>query len=341
MITFNGSSVLQNDTADFHVKSQKAASSQQEDTNIRLVNGKSFAPKTIVSCDDKVYSTRGVPYEKFLLDLTQPEDVCKTIVAAYRLIDNLHHCGFYHLDAKFNNIVVFEGLRKDGVNFNGSFGVKHLAFIDFETLWAPDTMLTTDEVQIFNESSDSLVEYGWKHHAYYKNNKNAYRYDVHTFTSSLKFLYVNGNDVLKPLHSACATILGHIPDSVWGLDVNGTRREFSEYLLSAAHPVMPASRAVTVVQACFFPLKMRQVVWRTEACNCTAVDFCQECVDYANKELNNNCHISSPDIIGDSDEDIRELKRECRNYLDEDGQFENVLIFLGARKGDVLRLAGI
>jgi len=50
-IMFSGYDVPQNDNADFYVKHQRAVTAHQEDTNIRLVQKKAFAPKTFVKRD--------------------------------------------------------------------------------------------------------------------------------------------------------------------------------------------------------------------------------------------------------------------------------------------------
>lgn len=339
---FSGYDVPQNDNADFYVKHQRAVTSHQEDTNIRLVQKKPFAPKTILCCDDRVYSTRGTPLHEFLLGLENKKDICLTVTAAYQLIAIMHREGFYHLDAKVNNIIVVAGHRKNGANASLTHGDVHLCFVDFETLWAPETMMTPDEIDIFNEGSESLSMYGWKHHNHYGSTECAYRYDVHTFSESLRQLCFQNDSRFVEVQTAHARVLGHIPEGVQGEDISGNRRSFTEYLLDASLPVLKPEEAVTVVQAAFFPTDILKVKWRNDACACTETEYCSSCVDAADAALNILCPFAVPDIVGERDQHVKAVLTTCFELCGKNqDELACALEYLGARPGDSARLIGV
>ena len=339
---FSGYDVPQNDNADFYVKHQRAVTAHQEDTNIRLVQKKAFAPKTIVCCDDRVYSTRGVPLHEFLLDLETKMDICLTVSAAYRLIDLMHNEGFYHLDAKVNNIIVVDGHRKDGANAVLTNKTVHLCFVDFETLWAPESLLTSDEIDIFNEGSDSLSMYGWKHHKHYSSTKCAYRYDVHTFSESLRHMCFQNDPWFAEIQTAHARVLGHIPEGINGEDVSGNERSFTEYLLDPTLPVLTPQEAIAVVQAAYFPVEIKCVKWQSTPCSCTEAEYCSLCVDYANAALNTQCPFATPDIVGEKDPLVQKVLIECLELCaNNKDELARALAYLGARPGDCARLLGV
>ena len=341
-IMFSGYDVPQNDNADFYVKHQRAVTAYQEDLNIKLVQKKPFAPKTIVCCDDRVYSTRGTPLHEFLLELENKRDICLTVTAAYRLIALLHREGFYHLDAKVNNMIVVKGHRKDGINVTLPFADVHLCFVDFETLWAPVSLLSPDDVDIFNEGSDSLSMFGWKHHCHYNTVEHAYRYDVHTFSESMRSLYFQKDERFGEILTAHARVLGHIPEGVYGEDIAGGKRSFTEYLLDPSLPVLRPEEAITVVQVAFFPNKILGVKWRSTPCSCTDTEYCIGCVDEANAALNNLCPFAVPDIVGERDPDVRQTLEVCLGLCDNNqAELARALEYLGARPGDVARLLGV
>lgn len=339
---FNGLDVPQNEASDFHVKRQRAATAFQEESNIALVKNKPFAPRTLLCCDDQVYSTRGTPLHEFFLTLRTKLEVCLVACAGYRLISLLHKNNFYHLDARVQNIIVVKGHRDGAVNVSLPMDDVHLCFIDFETLWAPSTLMSQNDIDIFNEGSVAMRDYGWVTHKEYEELDVAYRYDVHTFSESLRTICYSDTSFFSELQTSYVRVIGHIPDSVHGEDVSGKCRYFTEYLLSPDRPVMPPDKAITTVQASFFPDEIKAVKWRTAECKCTECDYCNVCVDYANSVLNTQCPFASPDIVGEKDDHVRLILTECLLLCNSDKtELVAALEYLGARSGDCERLVGV
>jgi len=340
---FSGYDVPQSDNADFHVKPQRAATADQESSNIALVQNRPFAPATIACCDDRVYSTRGTPLHTFLFEQASKLEICLAAAAGYRLIGLLHRHGFYHLDAKINNMVAVPGRRPNGVNVALPSGkTYHLCFVDYETLWAPAHMLRPGGTAIFDEDSESLADYGWRPHAEYAGLATAYRYDVHTYSESLRSVCAGDDPRFAELQTAHACVLGHIPDEVRGEDVGGVVRSFTEYLLDPARPVLTPAEAVTVVQAAYFPVELRAVRWHAGPCTCTEAEYCAPCVDRANAALNTQCPFATPDIVGEHDERVRAVLERCLLLCDAScDELRAALAHVGARPGDCARLLGV
>jgi len=339
---FSGYAGQCRNNADFYVKDQRAATASQEKVNIALVKHKLFAPQTMTCCDDQVYSTRGVPLHEFLEVQPSKLEICLVASAGYQLIALLHRDGFYHLDAKLTNIIVGNGHRPGGVNVTLLSGKVHLFFVDFETLWAPADLQTCNDIEVFNEGSEALAAYGWKPHAHYADLEHAYRYDVHTYSESLRSVCTADDPKFSDLQTAHARVLGHIPDAVFGEDVAGHKRHFTEYLLDPLQPVLSPMDAITVVQATHFPENVRRVKWKTTPCECTETEYCTFCVDDANRALNTLCPFAVPDIVGEHDDYVKATMMRCFLLCGSNSRaFAAALMYLNARPGDCARLLGV
>lgn len=326
-----------------HVKRQRVASQDQEEFNITVVNQYDFTPDVLECYGGLVKSSIGVPLNELLTTTTSVTDACELVRAGLCLISKLHSYGFYHLDAKADNIIAYRTESDCGVNAYLDDVVYNLRFVDFEMTFLPRMKMTPLMIDLFNESTSELSDFGFKTYAEYESDKYGYRYDVHTFIVSVQVYcenFVNGR-----IMSACATILGHVPESVKGYDSGNQVREYYEYLLDSTLPVQSPVEAITTLLSFHFPVSLRSVDWiRDVSCHCTRDDFCHLCLERLSVESECGktcCPFRLPDLMENYKEEVEDTIMECLHLCNyDDAQFVMCIKYLGGREGDALRLIG-
>lgn len=229
----------------------------REPKYITFVSGKTYAPPHLESDGNYVLSTIGTDFHSAVRNAKSPTYVCKAVLCALHALKLMHDDHIWHLDAKATNAIICSGTRHKGTvgptdfTFDGKWHC--VAFIDYETLFAPLHVANGFSKDLFDQDARVLKKLGrktfdefsamppWKRD----------RADVYSFASSL--FHGRQGHAMDALQRAVALIMGHIPTATYFTDENGKQVAYYVYLSDFEQPVVTINEALAHVARVHLP----------------------------------------------------------------------------------------
>ena len=228
-----------------YVKLLDELTAKMEACTCSIVKDMPFAPPRLSVTPTSVETAHGITLDAFIEESGDADTARLALLAAYRVLEQMHSAGIYHLDAHIKNFVLLREEKPGSVRVTVDGVVWHCYAIDYETTWLPPHLYANPEtaavqIKLFDEASEMLVRYGWKPHAFYGATDAAYRYDVHTLAAS----FLREFRTAPWLCQACDAIINHTIQSVAGITSKHKPRTYTEYLLSSSMPVVTVAEAI-------------------------------------------------------------------------------------------------